>query len=85
MCGIISKDVITYLAEQCLNEKGQEAVADLLLEGKISVAKAYMLGAIDSLWTKKKISDSEASEAYRVLGIGPEEASRIRRDSPNWN
>lgn len=72
------------LAEQCLNEKGQEAVADLLFAGKVDIAKIYILGAIDSLWTKKKISDSEASEAYKILGIDPSKASELRQDSPHW-
>ncbi|OHA83359.1 MAG: hypothetical protein A2937_00790 [Candidatus Yonathbacteria bacterium RIFCSPLOWO2_01_FULL_47_33b] len=77
-------DVITQLAGQCLNEKGQEAVADLLLENKVDIAKIYVLGAIDALWSKKQISDSEASEAYRALKIDPEEASKLRQSSPRW-
>jgi hypothetical protein len=35
------KRIIAYLAEKCLNEKGQEAVAEFLSDNKIDCAKNY--------------------------------------------
>jgi hypothetical protein len=75
------KRIIAYLAEKCLNEKGQEAVAEFLSDNKIDCAKNYVLGAIDSLWTKKLITDNEATEAYKILNVDPEKASRVRQIS----
>ena len=75
---------ITKLAEQCLNTEGLESFNLLLAEEKIDAAKAYVLGAIDSLWTKKQISDSEAAEAYQILNVNPEKASSLRQDSKHW-
>lgn len=78
------KESIILLAEKCLSEKGFDDVGLLLLENKIDTAKIYLLGAIDSLWTKKQISDNEAAEAYKVLEIDPEEASKLRQSSQLW-
>lgn len=77
-------NAITKLAKQCLNQNGQEAIADYLLQNEITSAKIYLLGAIDSLWTKKQINDDEAAEAYRALDIDSEKTSQLRQDSPHW-
>ena len=78
------QSIVTELAKQVLNENGQEAVETLILDNKIHLAKIYLLGAIDSLWTKKLISDSEAAEAYKVLNIDPEKSSKVRQESILW-
>ena len=74
-------DNIIELAKRYLNKEGVEKVEGHLADNKLSVAKSYILGAIDSLWKKMEISDEEATQAYKSLGIDKEEASRIRQDA----
>lgn len=77
-------NAIIKLSKQHLDKDGQEAIADFLLENKVTSAKIYLLGAIDSGWTNKQINDNEAAEAYKALGIDSEKASKLRQDSSLW-
>ncbi|MBI5799018.1 MAG: hypothetical protein HZB10_03745 [Candidatus Yonathbacteria bacterium] len=74
-------NVIIQLAEKVLNEEGQDAVEGHLINNRVDLAQCYILGGIDSLWTKKIITDSEAAEVYRILGMNPEKACDARQGS----
>lgn len=77
---------ISELAKKYLSEKGQGDIEILLSCEKTRSAQLYVLGAIDSLWKKKEISDSEAAEAYQKLGVDPETASKVRQScSDCWS
>ncbi len=78
------QEIITQLAKEYLNEKGQEDVADFLLNNELGLAKIAVLAAIDYCWKNKEINDAEAAEAYQMLGVPKEEASRVRQRSKHW-
>ena len=81
---MLEQDKLRWLAAQGLDEAGQETIEKYLSENNLFSAKLYLLGAIDALWMKGKISENEAKQAYKMLNIGPEEASKARQQSNCW-
>jgi hypothetical protein len=71
------------VAAKVLNEEGQEEVDALIVDGKMSEAKAYVLGGIDRCFNDKLFDTSSAAILYAELGVEPEHASRIRQQSSN--
>ncbi len=55
------------LAKKHLDEKGQNKISNYLKEDRVEAVRYYLLGSIDALWGKKKISENEAKEAYRII------------------
>lgn len=73
------KNDITLLAVQILNDKGQEAVGDHLLENDLYHARAYLLLAVDIQWERGEISTEDARRMYKILNFDEKTASRIRQ------
>jgi len=69
--------VIREIAEKHLDEQGKSAIEELLLDSNLMRAELYILGAIDVLFVRKKISDEEATTAIKQLGIDPHRAARV--------
>ena len=74
-----TEERLRELGETYLTEKGQVDLDQKLVNEEYSAAARYLLGAIDGLWNRDQISDDEAADVYRELGIDPEEASRLRQ------
>ncbi len=69
---------LVNLAERYLNQKGQEDIRWYLEVKAIRIAQVFLLGALDKLLEGGKVSAEELAEAYRDLGLKPEEIADIR-------
>lgn len=67
------------MAQSLLKEKGQEDVSAFLSNEETSLACIYLLGAVDCGYTSGLISFEKAAEYYTILGVGAEQASRLRQ------
>lgn len=70
---------VKELAEELGDEKSIEYIESCLLDGNINGAKIYMLRFIDEHYEDGKMTHDTAAELYRRLGIGMEEAARLRQ------
>lgn len=75
------RDAINDLSAKYLAEEGQDQIYEYLLHDEVEKAQEFLLGVIDALLSKREITDAEALEAYELLGIDPEDASRLRQQN----
>lgn len=75
------KEDLRRIANEILSDEGQENVEEYFDNGEIERVQTYLLGALDVMSSKKLISDKDAQEKYRILGMDKERASRIRQST----
>lgn len=66
------------LAKKYLNATGIKTIEGFLSHGEYNRAQLCILGAIDRMFADKNISPSEASEAYKKLGLPLEKIFKVR-------
>ena len=52
-----------------------------LQDENLKAARAFLLGVIDAKWEHGKISDHDAREVYKQIGIPPEKAAKLRDEN----
>ena len=79
------KEELLGIAHEFLNEKGQEDIEKFLDNNEIQIAREHLLGALDDAVYKHTVHDEHAKEQYRILGFGPDEASRMRQSRAHYH
>lgn len=69
----VTNETILELAEKYLSKKGKDDVEELIMEKKVDRAQAYVAGALDALWERGDIKDTEAGAAFQKLGVSTDD------------
>jgi|GEM_PF-2142499 len=75
----ITEDRINEIAEQILNDTGQNDVEKYLLLKKSEAAKNYLVGAIDRQWEEGKLDDEQARSLLTEINIPEKRATQMRQ------
>ena len=76
---ISTENRLRAVGRQCLNKAGRDQLEEHLALGNIERARIYLLGAVDSLWFEKELSNEEARVLYVEIGMPPEESAQLRQ------
>lgn len=68
---------LRVLGKKYLDKEGQGCIEQHILDERLDLVRAYLLGAVDGLYAKERIPATEVNEVYEALGLSAERRAKI--------